>query len=186
MDRTLCPEEAVLRAFLAGTLSEPARQQILQHAAHCPRCHSILAHDAANTERGAEAAARDSTCARDPDTLPSGLQVADLPFPDGFGYDLIRQVGEGGMGVVFQARDRRLGRDVAVKLLNEKHAADPDSRARFLRETRIAGQLQHPGIPPVYEVGQRPDGSPILVMKLVKGSTLSTNRRGDTTSEKGS
>jgi WD40 repeat protein len=88
------------------------------------------------------------------------------------GYELLDEVGRGGMGVVYRARDLALGRDVAVKLLAERYAPDSPAARRFLDEARITGQLQHPGIPAVHQVGTLPDGRPFLAMKLIKGRTL--------------
>jgi serine/threonine protein kinase len=85
-----------------------------------------------------------------------------------FGQELAR----GGMGVVYSARDESLGRDVAVKLLHERYRDDSLMAQRFLDEARITAQLQHPGIPPVFEVGRLDDGRPYLAMKLIKGRTL--------------
>ena len=76
------------------------------------------------------------------------------------------------MGVVYRARDTALDRDVAVKLLSELYPADSVAAQRFLSEARITGQLQHPGIPAVHQIGTLPDGRPFLAMKLIKGSTL--------------
>src|SRR5271168_4119919 len=90
------------------------------------------------------------------------------------GYELCDEVGHGGMGVVYRARDVALDRDVAVKLLAERYAADSPAAQRFLSEARITGQLQHPGIPAVHQVGTLADGRPFLAMKLIKGSTLET------------
>ena len=78
------------------------------------------------------------------------------------------------MGVVYRARDTGLDRDVAVKLLSERYAPDSVPAQRFLSEARITGQLQHPGIPAVHQVGTLADGRPFLAMKLIKGSTLET------------
>ena len=88
------------------------------------------------------------------------------------GFDLIDEVGKGGMGVVWRARDIALDREVAVKLLLHRYAADSDAARRFIDEARITGQLQHPGIPAVYQVGDLPGGRPFLAMKLIKGQTL--------------
>src|SRR4029077_20523200 len=88
------------------------------------------------------------------------------------GYELIDEVGHGGMGVVYRARDVALDRDVAVKLLSERYPADSPAPQRFLSEARITGQLQHPGIPAVHQVGSLADGRPFLAMKLIKGNTL--------------
>ena len=72
------------------------------------------------------------------------------PAPPGF--ELLDEVGRGGMGVVYRARDRAFGREVAVKVLQERFPADGPAALRFLGEARITGQLQHPGIPAVYRV----------------------------------
>jgi tetratricopeptide (TPR) repeat protein len=85
---------------------------------------------------------------------------------------LIDEIGYGGMGVVYRARDTALNRDVAVKLLSERYPADSRAAQRFVFEARITGQLQHPGIPAVHQVGTLADGRPFLAMKLIKGSTL--------------
>ena len=97
--------------------------------------------------------------------------AADLPQVPG--YELSSEVGRGGMGVVYRARDLALDRDVAVKLLQDGYPADSPAARRFADEARITGQLQHPGIPAVStEVGTLPDGRPFLAMKLIKGRTL--------------
>src|SRR6516164_8888164 len=88
------------------------------------------------------------------------------------GYDLLDEIGRGGMGVVYRARDAAIDRDVAVKLLSERYSSDSQTAQRFLTEARITGQLQHPGIPAVHHVGTLADGRPFLAMKLIKGSTL--------------
>src|SRR2546421_516677 len=88
------------------------------------------------------------------------------------GFDLLAEVGRGGMGAVWRARDRALDREVAVKLLGDKYAPDSGTARRFVDEARITGQLQHPGIPAVYQVGTLADGRPFLAMKLIKGATL--------------
>ena len=76
------------------------------------------------------------------------------------------------MGVVLKGRDEDLGRDLAVKVLLEKHRANPELVRRFVEEAQIGGQLQHPGIVPVYELGQLPDQRLFIAMKLLKGRTL--------------
>ncbi len=97
------------------------------------------------------------------------------------GYELLERIGQGGMGVVYRARDLAIGRDVAVKFLHSSFSAKSSAAGRFLEEARITGQLQHPGIPAVHQVGQLPDGRPYLAMKLIKGRTLHEllNGRGE-------
>ena len=76
------------------------------------------------------------------------------------------------MGAVLKGRDTDLGRDLAVKVLLEHHRDQPELVRRFVEEAQIAGQLQHPGIVPVYELGTFADRRPFFTMKLVKGRTL--------------
>jgi serine/threonine-protein kinase len=87
-------------------------------------------------------------------------------------YSLAEEIGHGGMGVVLRAHDDRLHRDLAVKVLDEKYREEPAVIRRFSEEAQIGGQLQHPGIVPVHDLGQLPDGRPFFAMKLVKGRTL--------------
>jgi Tol biopolymer transport system component len=86
-------------------------------------------------------------------------------------YEIVAALGAGGMGEVYRARDRRLGRDVAVKVLPEAFAARPDRLARFEREARAAGALTHPNILAVHDVG-RHEGQPYVVFELLEGATL--------------
>jgi serine/threonine-protein kinase len=89
-------------------------------------------------------------------------------------YEFYGEIGRGGIGAVLQARDRDLGRDLAVKVLLETHQGDAAMVQRFCEEAQIGSQLQHPGVAPVYELGQLPDRRPYFTMKLVKGQTLAT------------
>lgn len=84
-------------------------------------------------------------------------------------YDILRPVGRGGMGVVYAARDARLGRDVAIKIL--KGRFDLEELQRFYREERALAKLEHPAIVRLYDVGQD-QGQPYFVMELVDGHTL--------------
>ena len=85
---------------------------------------------------------------------------------------LLGEIARGGMGVVLKGRDPDLGRDVAVKVLLESHKGNPDLVRRFVEEAQIGGQLQHPGVVPIYELGTFGTGRPYFTMKLVKGQTL--------------
>jgi eukaryotic-like serine/threonine-protein kinase len=85
---------------------------------------------------------------------------------------LFGEIARGGMGAVLKGRDADLGRDLAVKILLDSHRDNPEMIRRFIEEAQIAGQLQHPGIVPVYELGAFRDRRPYFAMKLVKGRTL--------------
>ncbi len=87
-------------------------------------------------------------------------------------YRLIREVGSGGMGVVYEAADTRLGRKVAIKFLSQSTAVDDRRQERFLREARVASSLDHPNICTVYDIGQTPEGHPFIVMAYYEGETL--------------
>jgi tetratricopeptide (TPR) repeat protein len=87
-------------------------------------------------------------------------------------YQILGEIARGGMGAVLKGRDTDLGRDLAVKVLLDEHRGDPDLTQRFVEEAQINGQLQHPGIVPVYELGCFNDRRPFFTMKLVKGQTL--------------
>jgi serine/threonine protein kinase len=93
-------------------------------------------------------------------------------------YDLLREVGHGGIGVVFRGHDRLLRREVAVKVLREDYRDNSDARRRFTEEARVGSQLQHPAIVPVYDQGWFGDGRPYLTMKLVEGHTLAALLQG--------
>src|SRR5262249_26677864 len=82
---------------------------------------------------------------------------------------------------ILRGRDLRLGRELAVKVLLDAHRGDPSLLRRFQEEAQIGGQLQHPGVVPVYDLGRLADGSPYFTMKLVQGRTLAAllARRAD-------
>jgi serine/threonine-protein kinase len=86
---------------------------------------------------------------------------------------LLGEIARGGMGAVLKGRDLDLCRDLAVKVLLESHCGKPELVRRFVEEAQIGGQLQHPGIVPIYELGTFVDRRPYFAMKLVKGRTLS-------------
>lgn len=88
-------------------------------------------------------------------------------------YQLQGEIARGGMGAILKGRDTDLGRDLAIKVLLDVHKDKPEVVQRFIEEAQIGGQLQHPGIAPVYELGQFVDKRPFFSMKLVKGETLS-------------
>jgi predicted Ser/Thr protein kinase len=86
-------------------------------------------------------------------------------------YEVLARIGEGGMGAVYKARDTELGRTVAMKVLHPNVAANPERRARFLREARAASSLNHPNIITIYDLLKH-EGTDIIVMELVDGHAL--------------
>ena len=87
-------------------------------------------------------------------------------------YRIDGEIARGGMGSILKGRDPDLGRDVALKVLREDHRDNDDLVRRFVEEAQIGGQLQHPGVVPIYELGTFADRRPFFSMKLVKGQTL--------------
>ena len=104
--------------------------------------------------------------------LPAGLGTAPRHCVGRF--ILKELMAQGGMGAIYRAADPAFGRDVVIKLVHERLAHAPRAARRFIEEARISGQLEHPGIPPVHEMGTLPDGRPFLAMKLIQGETLAT------------
>ena len=86
-------------------------------------------------------------------------------------YEILSPLGAGGMGEVYRARDLRLGRDVAVKVLPADYATDPERLRRFDQEARAAAALNHPNILAVYDIGTH-TGSPYIVTELLEGEPL--------------
>ena len=86
-------------------------------------------------------------------------------------YEIVAAIGAGGMGEVYRARDTRLGRDVAIKILPQHLTEKADARQRFEREARAVSSLNHPHICTLYDIGHQ-DGTDFLVMEYLEGETL--------------
>ncbi len=108
----------------------------------------------------------------EPLVMPRSPEMPDTGGGSVGRYQLQGEIARGGMGAILRGRDVDLGRDLAIKVLLESHQRDPQVVRRFVEEAQIGGQLQHPGIVPVYELGTFPDRRPFFAMKLVKGRTL--------------
>src|SRR5206468_8967457 len=87
-------------------------------------------------------------------------------------YEIVAPIGAGGMGEVYRARDTRLHREVALKILPRALVADPARRERFVQEARAASALEHPHIAVIHEIGDA-DGVTFIAMELVRGEPLS-------------
>src|ERR1700680_1100455 len=97
--------------------------------------------------------------------------VADVPDLCDTKYQILETLGRGGMGTVYLGMDLELQRPVAIKVVGIANDST-DLRKRLSREARVLAQLEHPGIVPVHDVGQLPDGRPFYAMKLVRGEGL--------------
>ena len=119
---------------------------------------------------------RDTAPGEEPGPIirPAGADAGDASVR----YRIDGEIARGGMGAVLKGRDPDLGRDVALKVLRDDLRDNADMVRRFVEEAQIGGQLQHPGIVPIYELGTFADRRPFFAMKLVKGHTLAAVARG--------
>ena len=123
--------------------------------AECPSCHTC--YDTGTV-----------TCTHDNAPLRPGA----LPRVVDGKYRVDHALGRGGMGAVYRARDMRLDRDVAIKVVRGELLADADARARFRREAQVVAKLQHPGVVSVFDYGTLASGAAFLVMEFVRGRDL--------------
>ncbi len=116
--------------------------------------------------------------AREADTETIAATDVDANVPDpaksvgGARYTIEASIGRGGMGEVLLVEDRDLRREVAMKVIREERASSSSERLRFLAEAQATSQLEHPGIPPIHDIGVTPAGQMYFTMKLVRGRTL--------------
>ena len=105
------------------------------------------------------------------DRLPETISVGKASAT-GKRFRILRPHMMGGLGAISVASDEELHREVALKEIQEQYASDPNSRARFVQEAEITGGLEHPGIVPVYGLGQYDDGRPFYAMRFIRGDSL--------------
>ncbi len=116
-----------------------------------------------------------------PAVVPRELQPADVRWPRELDneYECVGELGRGGMAIVYHARDRELGREVAVKVVRTRYAQDHEAVARLAREARTVAHLEHPHIVALHAVKRLSDESLALVMQLVPGKTLKQTLRDE-------
>ena len=197
-----CPPEMTLQKYLLGTAFEDEAEKLSQHLVECPHCLETLdSLHASDTVLDAVRAARNSTISvakvnesligklcqltqsiggvRDSNTtqlLDMAYFLAPPQAADELGrlgpYRVLKMLGTGGMGVVFEAEDQQLKRRVALKVMKFALTASESARKRFLREAQLAASIEHDHIVAVYQVGEE-SGIPYLAMPLLRGEPLS-------------
>ena len=136
----------------------PVEESFSHRKIPCPNC----GHECLQVE---EPESTDTTFSHIHETLDETRVTAKR-------YKSLRQVGKGGMGNVIQCSDKTIGRTVAMKVMRQENSQDDTRRLHFLEEAQITGQLEHPNIVPIHELGQDEDGNLYFTMKMVKGRSL--------------
>jgi WD40 repeat protein/serine/threonine protein kinase len=178
-----CPPREHLERLLAEQLDAAADAELSRHVDACPACQAALDEMSGGTTREApleEGPAADSVegvirrlKARGPQEAGATLAwPAPRPaLPRVPGYEVLEEVGRGGMGVIYRARDEGLNRVVALKMIGPGRASDAKALVRLRAEAAAVARLQHPNIVQIFEVGEH-DGLPYLSLEFVPGGSL--------------
>ncbi|MFN4260279.1 MAG: transporter substrate-binding protein [Gemmataceae bacterium] len=189
MEATGCPAPADLRLFLLKVLEPAESERLLAHVQQCSACREALRKLA--TDTASQAQGQGDPGYEETREIPRPVKVAEEPPPeddlsdfsflapprsaDELGwlgtYRILSVLGEGGMGMVFEAEDSQLQRRVALKIIKPQFASDAVYRERFLEEARAAAKLTSPHIVTVYQIGVEND-VPFLAMQYLEGETL--------------
>ena len=164
-----CHGDDVLAALIEGQLDDSGLAALYAHADRCARCRELLVELARVQRVALEVEAPTEVPAR----TGAGRSVTDIESGTKLDqYRVVRKIGEGGMGRVFEAEDEALGRSVAIKAVRPRHrATDPDWTVRLVREAQAMAKLTHPNVLTVYGVGTH--GADVyFAMELVDGVTL--------------
>lgn len=168
MPSTSCPSIVEIELAVAGGDESGEATRVRRHAEDCPRCSRLARVVRRNNELASEWFAPLHSPAA---TAPPMSDDAGAPPRDLGEFQLLDEVGRGGMGVVYAARQVPLRREVALKVLPSQFSALPDVVARFRREATTAARLDHPGIVEIYTVGES-GGTYFFAMELLRGAPL--------------
>ncbi len=203
-----CPSPPTLKSFAVGRLAGVKFEQIAEHIRDCPKCDQALESlGETNDELVVRLKALSDSVERNPQTDVLARQCAETvvrSFQNGtrknvttdYGkhfsrllqngpcnlgrFELLEEIGCGSFGHVFRARDRELGRDVAIKIQRAGSIASPEEQQMFLREARNVARLKHPSIVSLFETGETEDGVCYLVTEFVNGKTLESRLKEST------
>jgi WD40 repeat protein/tRNA A-37 threonylcarbamoyl transferase component Bud32 len=174
MPRTACLTSEELRAFHLGDLPESVLEELGGHLEYCPRCEEAA--------RVLDGVSDHVVAAYRRSALAGPLEALAVP-PERVGdYEILAEVGRGGMGVVYKARHTQLHRTAALKMLLGGTFADHGERLRFRAEAEAVARLQHPNIVQIYEIGEHDVGAgpprPYFTLEFVDGGNLATRLAG--------
>src|SRR4051794_36571405 len=158
-----CPSPETLGRLADSTSDDPRIPDIEAHVDRCRECQRVLERLAMATSAGAELAA-------------ANLPPRDRP-PSIAGFVIEREIGRGGMGVVYQAWQPRLARRVAIKVVSGSVGTGAEERRRWLREARAIGRVRHRNVVQLHEAGEQ-DGMLFLVLDLIDGGSLAQRVTG--------
>lgn len=161
---------------LAGLSSVESIRNDLEHIVHFQNMPTVAENEPVD-RKAATVASDHPTVDGNPKTdvvLAGESPAPSAAEPSGSRarFHVLRAHARGGLGEVFVAMDEELRREVALKQMLPKHAANPSSRTRFLREAEVTGNLEHPGVVPVYGLGTEGDGRPFYAMRFIRGESL--------------
>jgi hypothetical protein len=181
---TGCPLRDRWQAYLDERLPEEEDRVLTEHVEQCAACTATLQGliPTDNTRQPPTAEFGADLLHTPPELLArlyglwsTSVAGGSVPAPTAWpaldGYEILAVLGQGGMGIVYQAREVRLGRVVALKMIRTGELATPEDKKRLLNEARAAGLMRHPNIVPLYQVGLHRD-TPYFSMELVEGGSL--------------
>jgi hypothetical protein len=166
MDSMVHPDKDLLGAYSAGRLGEAEAAGVVSHLAACRECRELL--ESLPDDDRLIGLLRSLPAEMRPAARLEGVPPCLVGHPR---YEVLEELGRGGMGVVFRAKHRVMGRDVALKVIHPRPLARPGAAERFRREVEAASRLDHPNLVRVFDADEA-DGTLFLVMELVEGTDL--------------
>jgi WD40 repeat protein len=175
------PDLVRFQRWLNADLPAEETREIEVHLQECPHCVSAVERltdlpPDLHLLLSGQSSTGNLSCTPKPEPSPHGAGES-RPFPVLPGFELLEELGRGGMGIVYKARQPSLDRLVALKVLREGEHAAPDDVARLRREAEAVARLQHPNIVQIYEIGEQ-DGRPFLALEFVEGESLARKAAG--------